>query len=116
MRVTTSLDTANRTGAEDLEIDPEDTQFRDIERPWDPESIRVATNSFSLRNMIDLIADGSLDLAPDFQRLQVWDRVQRAQLIESILLQNTTSGVLLCRRRRRDATGRRWSPTTFDRE
>ena len=85
--MTTSQDTVDRTGAGDLEIDPEDPQFRDIERPWDPESIRVATNSFSLRNMIDLIADGSLDLAPDFQRLQVWDRVQRAQLIESILLQ-----------------------------
>ena len=85
--MTTSQDTVNQTGADDLGIDPEDTQFRDIERPWDPESIRVATNSFSLRNMIDLIADGSLDLAPDFQRLQVWNRVQRAQLIESILLQ-----------------------------
>ena len=85
--MTTSQDTVNQTGPDDLEIDPEDTQFRDIERPWDPESIRVASNSFSLRNMIDLIADGSLDLAPDFQRLQVWDRVQRAQLIESILLQ-----------------------------
>ena len=85
--MTTSKDTVDQTGPDDLGIDPEDTQFRDIERPWDPESIRVATNSFSLRNMIDLIADGSLDLAPDFQRLQVWNRVQRAQLIESILLQ-----------------------------
>ena len=85
--MTTPQDTVDQTGAVDLGIDPEDTQFRDIERPWDPESIRVTTNSFSLRNMIDLIADGSLDLAPDFQRLQVWGRVQRAQLIESILLQ-----------------------------
>ena len=85
--MTTSQDTIDRRDSDDLQIEPEDPQFRDIERPWDPESIRVATNSFSLRNMIDLIADGSLDLAPDFQRLQVWNRVQRAQLIESILLQ-----------------------------
>ena len=85
--MTTSQDTTDQRDSDDLQIEPEDPQFRDIERPWDPESIRVATNSFSLRNMIDLIADGSLDLAPDFQRLQVWNRVQRAHLIESILLQ-----------------------------
>ena len=85
--MTTSQDTVDQTGPDDLRIETEDPQFRDIERPWDPESIRVATNSFSLRNMIDLIAEGSLDLAPDFQRLQVWKEVQRAQLIESILLQ-----------------------------
>ena len=85
--MTSPQDIVDQTSLQDLAIDPEDTQFRDIERPWDPESIRVTTNSFSLRNMIDLIADGSLDLAPDFQRLQVWNRVQRAQLIESILLQ-----------------------------
>ena len=85
--MTTSQDTVDQTDPDDVRIEPEDPQFRDIERPWDPESIRVATNSFSLRNMIDLIAEGSLDLAPDFQRLQVWKDVQRAQLIESILLQ-----------------------------
>ena len=37
--------------------------------------------------MIDLIAEGGLDLAPDFQRLQVWNLVQKVQLIESVLLQ-----------------------------
>ena len=85
--MTISQDAVDQTGPDDLQIETEDPQFRDIERPWDPESIRVATNSFSIRNMIDLIAEGSLDLAPDFQRLQVWKEVQRAQLIESILLQ-----------------------------
>lgn len=61
--------------------------FHDIERPWNPEDIRVTTKSFSLRNMLDAIDEKSLDLAPDFQRLQVWKPVQKAQLIESILLQ-----------------------------
>lgn len=70
-------------------VEAEDTgaDFQDIARPWDPESIRVATKNFSLRNMVDLIAEGSLDLAPDFQRLNVWKSKQKAQLIESILLQ-----------------------------
>ena len=74
--------------ADDPDIEQEDElEFQDIVRPWDPESIRVGTNNFSLRNMIDLIAEEGLDLAPDFQRLKVWSGVQKAQLIESILLQ-----------------------------
>lgn len=71
------------TGIETEESD----EFHDIDRPWNPESIRVATKSFSLRNMLDSIDEDSLDLAPDFQRLKVWKPVQKAQLIESILLQ-----------------------------
>jgi hypothetical protein len=70
-----------------VEAEQLETEFRDIDRPWDPESIRVATKTFSLRNMLDLITEGSLDLAPDFQRLKVWKPVQKAQLIESVLLQ-----------------------------
>lgn len=65
--------------------EPDD--FAEIERPYDPESIRVTTKSFSLRNIVDLIDEEALDLAPDFQRLRVWKPVQKAQLIESILLQ-----------------------------
>ena len=71
----------------DPEVEPDDEVFHDIDHPWDPEDIRVSTRSFSLRNMIDLIAEGGLDLAPDFQRLHVWRQVQRVRLIESVLLQ-----------------------------
>lgn len=72
------------TGVEREQIDEE---FEEIERPWNPESIRVSTKTFSLRNIVDLIAERSLELAPDFQRLEVWTIKQKAQLIESILLQ-----------------------------
>ena len=71
----------------DPDVEPDDVEFVDIEHPWDPEDIRVSTHNFSLRNMLDLIAEGGLDLAPDFQRLQVWKPVQKVQLIESVLLQ-----------------------------
>ena len=71
----------------DLEVEPDDEVFHDIDHPWDPQDIRVSTRNFSLRNMIDTIADGGLDLAPDFQRLHVWKPVQKVQLIESVLLQ-----------------------------
>ena len=55
-------------------------------KPWDPSKIRISTKPFSLRQIIDMIDDGDIDLAPDFQRLYVWKPVQRARLIESILL------------------------------
>lgn len=55
--------------------------------PWDPQDIRVSTKQFSLRNILDLIDDGDLELAPDFQRHRVWKLRQKSRLIESILLQ-----------------------------
>ena len=68
-------------------IDLEEEEFCDVDGPWDPKGIRVVTRNFSLRSMLDSIADGYLDLAPDFQRLRVWKPVQKVQLIESVLLQ-----------------------------
>lgn len=57
-----------------------------IVRPYDPELIRVDPKLFSLRQILDMIDDGDLELAPDFQRLKVWTQTQRSRLIESILL------------------------------
>ena len=71
----------------DPEVDPDDEVFHDFDHPWDPGDIRVSTRNFSLRNVIDMITEGGLDLAPDFQRLHVWKPVQKVQLIESVLLQ-----------------------------
>jgi len=59
----------------------------EIERPWNPNDIRVSTKQFSLRNILDLIDEKALDLAPDFQRNAVWKPRQKSRLIESILLQ-----------------------------
>src|SRR5690606_13684153 len=55
-------------------------------KPWDPSKIRISTKPFSLRQVVDMIGDEDIDLAPDFQRLYVWKPVQRSRLIESILL------------------------------
>jgi Protein of unknown function DUF262 len=59
----------------------------DLDRPWRPEEIRVTTSNFSVRNVLDMIDDGELELAPGFQRNKVWSRTTRSRLIESILLQ-----------------------------
>lgn len=58
-----------------------------IEQPWNPEQIRVSTSSFSLRNILDLIDEGSLELPPNFQRSLVWSSMQKSRLVESLLLQ-----------------------------
>lgn len=55
-------------------------------KPWDPSKIRISTKPFSLRQVVDMIEDGDIDLAPDFQRLYVWKPAQRSRLIESVLL------------------------------
>ena len=72
------------TGVE-LERDSE-SFTSDSMKPWDPAAIRVDPKTFSLKQVIDMIEDGDIQLAPDFQRLRVWNAVQKSQLIESILL------------------------------
>ena len=77
-------DDSKTTGIEAEDLSSESLDFNS---PWDPTSIKVITKAFSLRNLIDLINEDSLDLAPEFQRSQVWNLSQKTQLIESILLQ-----------------------------
>lgn len=55
-------------------------------KPWDPGKIRITTKAFTLREIVDQIEDGDIDLSPDFQREYVWKARQRTRLIESILL------------------------------
>jgi len=74
---------------DDLEIEPEfeeDFTAKEISRPYDPTLIRVEPKMFSLRNILDMIDEGEIDIAPDFQRLQVWSPQQKSRLIESVLL------------------------------
>jgi hypothetical protein len=70
---------------------PTDVEVEDADEgitrdPWDPDLIRIHTRSYSLRQLVDMIDDGDVDLAPDFQREYVWKAPQRWGLIESLLL------------------------------
>lgn len=69
-------------------VEAEDTEGDDQRktRPYDPKRIRVDPKMFSLRQIMDMIDDGELDLAPDFQRRKVWKQREKSRLIESILL------------------------------
>lgn len=68
-----------------IEVERTDSESRP-EKPWDPNAIRVDPKTFSLRQIIDMINDHELNLAPDFQRRTVWGPLQKSRLIESILL------------------------------
>ena len=68
-------------------VEEEDTGGGESDvKPWDPSKIRITTKNFSLRDVVDQIADKEIDLSPDFQRDYVWKPRQRTRLIESILL------------------------------
>lgn len=74
---------------DDSELEPEiseESEPSEISRPYDPTLIRVEPKMFSLRNILDMIEEGEIDIAPDFQRLQVWSPKQKSRLIESVLL------------------------------
>lgn len=73
--------------ATDVEVEQTSPTEATIERPWNPEQIRVVTSAFSLRNILDLIDESSIELAPDFQRGRVWRADQKSLLVESLLLQ-----------------------------
>ncbi len=72
---------------QESDIEAEDVTEEGPRRtPWDPHKIRVSTKPWSLRQAIDDIREGTIDLAPDFQRPSVWTDEKRSRLIESILL------------------------------
>ena len=69
-----------------VEVEVDDSATPDEPEPWDPEKIRIHTKHYSLRNVVDMISEGDIDLAPDFQRNYIWKPPQQWGLIESILL------------------------------
>ncbi|WP_230396290.1 DUF262 domain-containing protein [Streptomyces blattellae] len=73
--------------ATDIEVEDTGEDTTRIQRPWNPDQIRVNTSQFSLRNILDQIDEKSIELAPDFQRLRVWRADQKSLLVESLLLQ-----------------------------
>ncbi|WP_200305130.1 DUF262 domain-containing protein [Streptomyces adelaidensis] len=73
------------TGVE-LEV-PADEPDR-ISEPFDPDSVSIDILSVTVEGLLDRLASGTLDLAPDFQRraASMWSEVQQSRLIESMLL------------------------------
>jgi len=81
------LGTSNSSELEEEELtDEDDNDIEDIRRPFDPNQIRVATNTKNVDLIIRRIDRDEIDLAPDFQRAEVWTPTKKSRLIESLLL------------------------------
>lgn len=75
--------------AEKAGIDAEaaDPNLIHIERPFDPDKIRVSTERKTIDLILRRIRRNEIDLAPEFQRrARVWRVARKSQLIESLLL------------------------------
>lgn len=63
------------------------TDFVSLNKPgYGPDDIFVENKPFSLRQIVELINNGDIELTPDFQRNFIWDKTRQSKLIESILL------------------------------
>lgn len=55
-------------------------------RPFDPNKIRIKKIELAISNVMQMLEAGELDVAPDFQRNEVWDDIRKSKLIESLLV------------------------------
>jgi hypothetical protein len=88
---TIMTDMTNSTDFEELAADgsragierEEEVEFQD---PFDPASISIETKIVSMDALIRRLKQGTIRLAPDFQRGFVWDDKRQSRLIESLML------------------------------
>lgn len=68
-----------------VEIERDDPNLK-IEKPFNPEEIRIRTVSTTVELLVSRINYDEIDLEPDFQRFFVWNAERQSRLIESLLL------------------------------
>ena len=58
-----------------------------IAEPFDPDEIKITTRTMTVDLLMGRLADGALNLQPDFQRKAgIWSEVKQSRLIESLVL------------------------------
>ena len=63
-----------------------DIEEREKEEPFDPEQISIDPKVISMDTLLRRLRQGSMRLAPPFQRKEIWDLERKSQLIESLML------------------------------
>ncbi len=53
---------------------------------YGPKDIFVEPKNFTITQLVQMVNDGDLEIAPRFQRNFIWDRTRKSRLIESIFL------------------------------
>lgn len=69
---------------EKIDIEAEDDD--DTMEPFNPEEISIQQRVISMDVIIRRLKQGSIKLAPSFQRKEVWDDTRKSRLIESLML------------------------------
>lgn len=72
----------------DIQKTSDGTEYEDtgIARPFNPVLINITSKQMSLDTLIKRIREGEVDLAPNFQRSDVWKPKAKSRLIESLLI------------------------------
>jgi hypothetical protein len=66
-----------------------ENEDEDILEPFDPDSISIESKVIAMDTVIRRLEQGTILLAPNFQRNEVWDATRRSRLIESLILKIT---------------------------
>lgn len=68
-----------------LETDNEET-YQARKPGYGPKDIIVSTDSYSISELMRMVKDGDIEIAPRFQRNFIWDKTRQSRLIESVFL------------------------------
>lgn len=63
-----------------------ENQDENILEPFDPDSISIESKVVPMDTLIRRLEQKTIQLAPNFQRSEVWDSTRRSRLIESLML------------------------------
>lgn len=63
-----------------------DAEGRPPQEPFDPEAISIDPKVVPMDTLIRRLLQGTIRLAPAFQRKMIWDQERKSQLIESLML------------------------------
>lgn len=69
-----------------VDAETETNSTEETKPGYGPDDIFVENKPFSLKQIIDLIQSGDIEMSPNFQRHFVWDKTRQSRLIESIFL------------------------------
>jgi hypothetical protein len=64
----------------------DDQEEMEAQEPFDPEKISIEPKVVPMDTLIRRLQQGSIRLAPAFQRKEIWDLERKSQLIESLML------------------------------
>jgi len=64
----------------------DDQEEMEAQAPFDPEKISIEPKVVLMDTLIRRLQQGSIRLAPAFQRKEIWDSERKSQLIESLML------------------------------